>query len=132
MTFTITGATLIDGNGGAPLQDAAVHIEAQRIAWVGAATKMPAAAQAAQQVDARGKWLLPGLIDAHIHICYNGEESVFALLAKPRDALVLEAVEICKRTLQQGVTTIRDVGGEKYIEMSLRDAINRAGSKVRA
>lgn len=125
MGFTITGATLIDGNGGAPLPDAAVHVEGGRIAWVGAAAELPAAAQAAKQIDANGKWLLPGLIDAHIHICYNGEESTFALLEKPRDALVLEAVEICKRTLQQGVTTIRDVGGEKYIEMSLRDAINR-------
>ena len=125
MDFTITGATLIDGNGGAPLADAAVHVAGGRIAWVGAAADQPTAAQAAEQIDAQGKWLLPGLIDAHIHICYNGEESTFALLEKPRDALVLEAVEICKRTLQQGVTTIRDVGGEKYIEMSLRDAINR-------
>ncbi|MCY4145766.1 MAG: amidohydrolase family protein [Chloroflexi bacterium] len=125
MGFTIIGATLIDGNGGAPLENAAVHIEGERIAWVGAAAVMPAAAQAAEQLDASGKWLLPGLIDAHIHICYNGEESTFALLEKPRDALVLEAVQICKRTLQQGVTTIRDVGGETYIEMSLRDAISR-------
>ena len=125
MNFVLVGATLIDGNGGQPLENAAVHVQAGRIAWVGAAADMPAAVQAAKQIDASRKWLLPGLIDAHIHICYNGEESTFALLEKPRDALVLEAVEICKRTLQQGVTTIRDVGGEKYIEMSLRDAINR-------
>ena len=68
---------------------------------------------------------MPGLIDAHIHICYNGSESVFALLEKHRDELVLEAVDICKRTLSHGVTTIRDVGGEQHIEMSLRNAINR-------
>lgn len=46
-------------------------------------------------------------------------------MEKPRDDLVLEAVDICGRTLSQGVTTIRDVGGEQYIEMSLRNAINR-------
>ena len=78
-----------------------------------------------EQIDVSGKWLLPGLIDAHIHICYNGSESTFALLEKHRDELVLEAVDICKRVLSHGTTTIRDVGGEKYIEMSLRDAINR-------
>ena len=123
MDFVLTGATLIDGNGGDPLRDAAVHVKGERIAWVGGAADLPTAAQNAEPVDVSGKWLLPGLIDAHIHICYNGAESVFALMAKPRDMLVLEAVDIARRVLAQGVTTVRDIGGEKYIEMSLRDAI---------
>jgi len=125
MGFVLTGATLIDGNGGTPLNDAAVLVEGERIAWVGSVAELPAAARDAEQVDVSGKWLMPGIIDAHIHICYNGSESTFALLEKPRDDLVLEAVDICERTLSQGVTTIRDVGGEQYIEMSLRNAINR-------
>ena len=125
MEYVLTGATLIDGNGGEPLTDAALHVEGERIAWVGPAADLPVAAQDCKQIDVSGKWLLPGLIDAHIHICYNGAESVFALLEKPRDDLVLEAVDICKRTLAQGVTTIRDVGGEKHIEMGLRRAIDR-------
>ena len=125
MGFVLTGATLIDGNGGEPLKNTAVHIKGDRIAWVGSAANLPADAQDAKQYDVSGKWLMPGLIDAHIHICYNGSESTFALLEKHRDELVLEAVDICKRTLSHGTTTIRDVGGEKYIEMSLRNAINR-------
>ena len=125
MRYVLTGATLIDGNGGAPQENAAVYVEGERIAWVGSAADLPSAAQDATQIDVSGKWLLPGLIDAHIHICYNGSESVFALLEKHRDELVLEAVDICKRTLSHGVTAIRDVGGEQFIEMSLRKAINR-------
>jgi len=125
MRYVLTGATLIDGKGGAPLENAAVYVEGERIAWVGSAADLPAEAQDAKQFDVSGKWLLPGLIDAHIHICYNGSESVFALLEKHRDELVLEAVDICKRTLSHGVTAIRDVGGEQFIEMSLRNAINR-------
>ncbi len=125
MEYVLTGATLIDGNGGAPQENAAVYVEGERIAWVGSAADLPSAAQDAKQIDVSGKWLLPGLIDAHIHICYNGSESVFALLEKHRDELVLEAVDICKRTLSHGVTAIRDVGGEQFIEMSLRKAINR-------
>ncbi len=125
MGYVLTGATLIDGNGGAPLNDAAVYIKGERIAWAGSASDLPADAREAKEHDVSGKWLMPGLIDAHIHICYNGSESVFALLEKHRDDLVLEAVAICERTLAQGVTTIRDVGGERYIEMSLRNAINR-------
>lgn len=131
MDFVLTGATLIDGNGGEPLANAAVHVKGERIAWVGSAAALPPPSVPPSQwgeiekVDATGKWLLPGLIDAHIHICYNGVESTFALLEKHRDELVLEAVDICKRVLSHGTTTIRDVGGEQYIEMSLRNAINR-------
>ena len=123
MEYVLAGATLIDGLGGAAAANAAVHVKDGRIAWVGRADDLPAAAQNADPVDLSGKWLLPGLIDAHIHVCYNGTESVFALLERPRDALVLEAVDIVRRILSHGTTTVRDIGGEKYIEMSLRNAI---------
>ena len=123
MEYVLAGATLIDGLGGAAVANAAVHVKDGRIAWVGRADDLSAAAQNADPVDLAGKWLLPGLIDAHIHVCYNGAESVFALLERPRDALVLEAVDIVRRILSHGTTTVRDIGGEKYIEMSLRNAI---------
>lgn len=125
MRYVLTGATLIDGNGGEPIANSAVYVKGERIAWVGSAADLPTEAREVEQIDVSGAWLMPGLIDAHIHICYNGSESVFALLEKHRDELVLEAVDICKRTLSHGVTAIRDVGGEQFIEMSLRNAINR-------
>lgn len=124
MEFVLVGATLLDGTGADPVENAAVHVKNGRIVWVGAASDMPDAAKNAPQEDISGKWLLPGLIDAHIHVCYNGEESIFALLERDRDSLVLEAVEIVGRILSHGTTTVRDIGGEKYIEMSLRKAIN--------
>ena len=123
MESVLAGAVLIDGLGGEPLENAAVYVQGERITWVGQADDLPAAAQNAAWVDLSGKWMLPGLIDAHIHVCYNGVESVFALLERPRDALVLEAVDIVRRILSHGTTTVRDIGGEKYIEMSLRNAI---------
>ncbi len=124
MEFVLAGATLIDGLGGEPLEHSAVCVKGERIAWAGRAADLPEAAQNATRVDISGKWLLPGLIDAHIHVCYNGAESVFALLERHRDALVLEAVDTVRRVLSHGTTTVRDIGGEKYIEMSLRQAIN--------
>ena len=123
MELVLAGAVLIDGLGGKPLENAAVYVQDERIAWVGQMDNLPAAAQNAAWADLSGKWLLPGLIDAHIHVCYNGAESVFALLERPRDALALEAVDIVRRILSHGTTTVRDIGGEKYIEMSLRSAI---------
>ena len=89
MGFVLTGATLIDGNGGAALNDAAVYVEGERIAWVGSAADLPPPSVPpsqwgeVEQIDVSGKWLMPGIIDAHIHICYNGSESTFALLEKP-------------------------------------------------
>ena len=123
MEYVLTGATLIDGLGGEPMENAAVHVQGERIVWVGQMNDLSPAAQRAPSVDCSGKWLLPGLIDAHIHVCYNGAESVFALLERPRDDLVLEAVDTVRRILSHGTTTVRDIGGEKYIEMSLRRAI---------
>ena len=135
MGLVLKGATLIDGNGGDPLSNAAVHIEGERIAWVGSGDNLPAEAQAAEQIDVSGKWLLPGLVDAHIHICYNGSDSVFDLLERSRDALLLEAVDIARRVLEHGATTVRDVGGENYMEMALRDGIEAGfiqGPRIKA
>ena len=124
MEFVLVGATLIDGTGADPLKNAAVHIKNGKIAWVGSADSLPDSAKDAPQEDVSGKWLLPGLIDAHIHVCYNGFESVFTLLERSRDELVLEAVHTVGTILSHGTTTVRDIGGENYIEMSLRKAIN--------
>lgn len=124
MDFVLVGGTLIDGTGSDPKTNSAVYVKDGRIAWAGDASNMTADAQNAEQKDVSGKWVLPGLIDGHIHICYNGSDSVFALLKLDRDSLVLEAVDTVKRILSHGTTTVRDIGGEKYIEMSLRKAIN--------
>lgn len=123
MEFVLSGATLFDATGAAPIPNAAVHVKDGRIVWAGPAADLPTSARNVPQRDVSSKWILPGLIDAHIHICYNGEESVFALLEKSRDLLVLEAVRTLSRILSHGTTTVRDIGGEKYIEMSLRSAI---------
>ena len=118
MDFILVGGILLDGTGADPLDNAAVYVKNGRIAWVGAASDMSDGAKNAPHEDTSGKWILPGLIDAHIHVCYNGAESIFALMERDRDLLVLEAVDIVGRILSHGTTTVRDIGGEKYIEMS--------------
>lgn len=62
----IRGGTLIDGNGGAPLQNAVIVIEGNRIRTIapGQAAGVPAGAQ---EIDARGKYIVPGLWDTHTH-----------------------------------------------------------------
>ncbi|MBC7810514.1 MAG: amidohydrolase family protein [Burkholderiales bacterium] len=124
MEYVVTGARLIDGTGAAAITDAALHVRDGKIAWAGAASALPDDAKGVQKIDAAGKTIIPGLIDAHLHICWNGRESVLELVKRERDLIVLESVNIAKRILATGTTTVRDVGGHNYVEMHLRQAIN--------
>ena len=61
MGLVLTGATLIDGQGGEPQANAAVFVKGDRIAWVGSAADLPAEAQSAEQVDVSGEMAAAGL-----------------------------------------------------------------------
>lgn len=100
-TIAIVGATLIDGTGAAPVSDSAVVIEDGRIKAVGprSRVKIP---KNANVVDAKGKFLLPGLWDMHAHF---------------------EQVEWGPIYLAAGVTTVRDCGNEFEFITAVRDAI---------
>lgn len=107
----ITGGTLIDGNGGAPISDAVVVISGAEIAAAGprATTAVPAGATI---IDARGKYVMPGLVDTNVHLSlYGGTGERYETLAKyhPRQQeIVLEAAQL---QLKHGVTTVRDSYG---------------------
>jgi imidazolonepropionase-like amidohydrolase len=124
MEFVLIGGLLIDGTGGDPVANAALHVKDGRIEWAGPSADLPAAANSLPQVDVSGKVVIPGLIDAHCHVCWNGRESVLDLVKRDRDLIVLEATQTLSRILASGTTTVRDIGGHDYVEMSLRKAIN--------
>lgn len=88
-TIAIVGATLIDGNGGDPLTNACVVIKGNNIIEAGKSGTINIPADA-EIFDAKGKFLLPGLIDAHFH--YDGAKKL------PNDFLL------------KGVTSLRDPG----------------------
>ncbi len=134
MSTHLTHVTLFNGTGAEPLIDGALEIRADgRIGWVGPTSEINTR-EMSEEIDGGGQFLMPGLVDAHLHICWNGEESIFTLLERDRDAILLEAVAIAGRTLRQGTTTVRDVGGHDYAEMQLRAAIEAgwiAGPRMR-
>src|SRR5438128_342635 len=87
--LAIVGATVIDGNGGAPLQDGVVIIREGIIAAVGprAEIKVP---KDAQVIEAGGRFLVPGFIDTNVHLSlYSGLES----LARYEDRFTAIAIE---------------------------------------
>jgi imidazolonepropionase-like amidohydrolase len=77
-------------------------------------------------IHATGLHLLPGLIDCHVHLVMASEDpDPSANARRPDTAIALHASRAAERTLLAGVTAVRDVGGWNYLEMGLRDAIDR-------
>jgi imidazolonepropionase-like amidohydrolase len=99
--IALVGGTLIDGTGAAPVADSVVLIEKGRIVGAGpkSRVKIPGGTQ---EVDARGKFILPGLWDMHSHF---------------------EQVEWGPIYLAAGATTVRDCGNEFEFITAVRDAI---------
>ena len=122
----ITGGTLIDGNGGAPIGDAVVVVSGNRITAAGPRASVPVPA-GATMIDAHGKFLMPGLVDTNVHLSlYGGIGERYETLAKyhPRQQeIVLEAAQL---QLKHGVTTVRDSYGLLMPLVAVRDQIAAA------
>jgi imidazolonepropionase-like amidohydrolase len=99
--IALVGATLIDGSGGPALPDAAVVVRRGRIESVGTRAGFTLPARTVE-VDVAGRWIIPGLIDAHAHV------EPWAL----------------PRYLAWGVTTVRDMHGSLDRILRLRGQVN--------
>ncbi len=110
MATYVANVTLFDGR--TVRTRAGVLVSDGRIAWAGAHARAPREARAAHEVEGRGRTLTPGLIDAHVHLCFEGLSDFEAEargLSEARAAL--KAVRNLARHLERGVTTVRDLGG---------------------
>src|SRR6266545_2380439 len=120
--LAVRAGRLIDGTGAAPVRDAVILIEADRITAVGPGLAIPPGTEV---IDLSHSTVLPGLIDCHTHITSqsgNYYEDIFR--KSPIDVAVITHV-YARRTLEAGFTTVRDVGAGEFIDVALRNAINR-------
>ncbi|HVZ45602.1 MAG TPA: amidohydrolase family protein [Ramlibacter sp.] len=122
----IAGATLIDGTGRAPMEDATLRIVDGRIAasWQHADRPRDAAAPADEVVQAQGRTVIPGLIDSHCHISYGEGKSAeeVDIYGGPEWAAV-RAVWNANKVLQSGFTSFCDPGSTWNVAVTCRDAI---------
>ena len=121
----IRAARLFDGRSDRVVSPGLIVVTNNRITALGPNTAVPAGAETIDLGDAT---LLPGFMDAHTHLTMPYERdyrnSELAMLKKPVPERTLDAVDIVRRTLMAGFTTVRDLGSSDLIDVGLRNAIN--------
>jgi imidazolonepropionase-like amidohydrolase len=121
----IKNGTLIDGSGRDPVKNTLIVVEGDRIADVGAATDGPARPQSANDtvIDAAGKFILPGLIDAHCHISLHQGALPGVRYTSSAEFCTLWAAYAIGRVLRAGVTSIVVPGGKWFTDVTVREAV---------
>jgi imidazolonepropionase-like amidohydrolase len=120
----IRAARLFDGKADATIADAVVLVQGSRITAVGSRLQVPGGAQVIDLGDAT---ILPGFIDAHVHVTDESSDDwnadTVSGLRRTVPEQTLRAAELARRTLMAGFTTVRDVGSNDYVDVGLRNAI---------
>jgi imidazolonepropionase-like amidohydrolase len=115
---------LFDSVSGKLMQPGMVVVQGDKIQAVGVDLKVP---DGAKVIDLGDATLLPGFIDAHVHLSEESssnwyEDSYQGLLRFPAEQAMYGA-HYAKLTLEAGITTVRDLGSSDYISLGLRNAI---------
>jgi imidazolonepropionase-like amidohydrolase len=121
----VRAARLITGRGHQVIEDAAVRVEDGRITAAGRADEVPLpAGGTARVVEYPTGTVLPGLIDAHVHLTFRrGETSVEHARLVADDRALLRGVQAARLILAAGVTTVRDCGARGRLAQALRDGV---------
>lgn len=120
----IRAGTLIDGTGAAPARNVVIVIRGDRITAIGSDLAVP---RGATLIDLSGATVLPGLVDAHVHLATrtigDGDWQHAGLTDLPGQAALLGAAH-AQQTLEAGFTTVRVVGAAHFDDIALRNAID--------
>lgn len=113
--LAVTGARLIDGTGVAPRDGCVLLIENGVVRSIGGAeTAVPPDAQV---IDASGATVLPGLIDAHVHLVGWRSVDQAQFLAEARELRTIRAASDLRIFLEHGFTTVRDMGSADGVHL---------------
>ena len=132
--YVFTHATVLDGTEGMEQQpNMTVVVNGGRIEAVGpAATTVPPAG--AREIDLGGAYLMPGMINAHVHLCGTGKpmsaggagDLIDKVTGNPIGMWYLRRMlrKNAQQQLASGVTTVRSVGDPAFADVDVRDAID--------
>ncbi|MBT0670749.1 amidohydrolase family protein [Novosphingobium profundi] len=124
-TIVLTGGNVVGIDGEGAIRDAVVVIHGDKIVAVGPAGSVTVP-QEARIVPMDGKWLIPGLMNMHVHLGLKLPGAEGAALASETDPeLALRMAANARKSLLSGVTTVRLVGESHGVDFALRRAIQR-------
>jgi len=120
-TVLLRNTTLIDGTGNDAVPDAAVLVDGDKISWAGPEAEIPTTAADTVSVDLGGNTICPGFFDCHVHLSLPGPSgSPLEMAMRPASYRYFELIKRLKTTLENGVTTVRDLMG---VDAGVRDAV---------
>jgi imidazolonepropionase-like amidohydrolase len=119
-SLAITNATIIDGTGARPIRKGTIIIENGLITIIGKARGI-SIPPGIRIVDANGKFIIPGMIDANLHLYLNTDLESLIKFEDRYHEVVLEGAQIALKT---GQTTVFDTWGPRAALVKARDMIN--------
>ena len=122
MDTILKNITLIDGTGSNPIGDAILAIRDGKTLYAGPASGWSDTNEAIT-LDLGGQFVLPGLIDAHVHLAGSGEAD--SQFRAEDGAMALKILSNAQKNLAAGITTVRDLGGWNELEFVVREWIQR-------
>jgi imidazolonepropionase-like amidohydrolase len=121
-TVVITAGHMVDVLAGRTVDRPAITVTDGRISAVGrAGDPVPADAR---HIDLGDRWLLPGLVDMHVHLTSDPTLSGYKGLNYTDSFWTVIGVANAKKTLDAGFTTVRNVGSDAYADVGLKQAID--------
>jgi imidazolonepropionase-like amidohydrolase len=122
--IAVRAGSLIDGVSPEPLRDATILIEKDRIVAVGRDVRLPPDTNV---IDLSACTVLPGLIDAHTHVCFAPQDGKDPVLTKSVAFRALQGAAAVRAALNAGFTTLRDTDSEGagFADVAVRDAVNQ-------
>ena len=126
MARVLTNGRLFAGRDASSVDNAAVVVQAGVIAYAGPAAGLPPALRReGDEVDLEGRFVMPGLVDCHVHLCHDGVVDIVRE-ADDRPALAtVKAVANAQRALRAGVTAVRDLGARGDMVLGVAEAVRR-------
>jgi len=119
-TYALTGAAVIDGHGGPPVNDSTVLVDNGVIKAVGSRESI-VIEDNIPEIDLGGHFILPGLIDAHVHIVGVGSPELLDNIVESKYLQAMRTVVEAGKLLEYGFTTVRS-GGSRF-DIFLKRAI---------
>jgi len=114
---------LIDGTGAPAIKDAVIVIEGSKIVDVGKESRIDVPeGPDVEEIDCTDKTVLPGLIDAHVHLALGAGRNYEEMFSHSDHHLLIAGVVNARSILDFGVTTVRDMGTRNRVAFELREA----------